>query len=179
MCLQGGVASISSSATGQETTRYATGVFYYRFSLWLIHGVPPPLKDARPYSLFSYLFTVVGATFNYSATIWSLARGLIGLFLAISSGVGTMGNEVGDGGLWGRLMIQVERWGGRLCQRRGGRDRRDWERDWGRKMGCCDGQAPGEHQHDREEEQLKCFRLAEGKKGRQSSRVIIFSWLEV
>lgn len=60
---------------------------------------------------------MVGATFNYSATIWSLARGLIGLLLAISSGVGTMGNEVGDVGPWERFMIQVERWGGRLCHR--------------------------------------------------------------
>lgn len=56
---------------------------------------------------------MVGATFNYSATIWSLARALIGLLLAISSGVATMANEAGDVGLGGRFMIQVERWGGR------------------------------------------------------------------
>ena len=70
-------------------------------------------KDVRPYSLFSHLFTAVGTTFNYSATIWNLARGLIGLLLAIGSGVGTMGNEVGDVGPWERFMIQVEQWGGR------------------------------------------------------------------
>lgn len=44
---------------------------------------------------------MVGATFNYSATIWSLARALIGLLLAISSGVATMANEAGDVGLGG------------------------------------------------------------------------------
>lgn len=39
------------------------------------------------------------------------------------------------------------------------------------KMGCGDGEAPGEHQHNWEEEQLKRFLLTEAKKkkrGRQS-----------
>lgn len=121
-----------------------------------------PLKDAQPYSLFSYLFTVVGATFNYSATIWSLARGLIVTFAGNkqrcryngqwSWRCGDMGEIYDTGG--------AVRW---EIVPSGGWDRCDWERDWGRKMGCGNGEAPGEHKQNQEEEQLKCFLLTEGK----------------
>lgn len=48
------------------------------------------------------------------------------------------------------------------------------------KMGCGDGEAPGEHQHNWEEEQLKRFLLTEAKKKKKKRASILGShyiWL--